>query len=128
MSGATGQTSYLISIDDLTSSHAQALQKETADRNALLPFTNPTSDYLSPYLHKWASAGFPDYYIIFSANITPPTKCSDGVSRDFLGYIAFLLGTDINTEVKKFNSLLNGITAVYGFHDTVFNISVCKSK
>jgi len=126
--GVTGPVSFLVSIDDLTTEQQLAIQKETMDRNALLPFTNPTSDFLTPLLKKWSSIGFPDYYTIFSVTVTPPQTCSDGITRDFVGYLAFLIGNDLITQITKFDSLLKGITAGYGITGSNLNIIVSKTK
>lgn len=118
---------HIASIEELMTSHAVLVAKETADRELLIPLTAPTPEAYRPQLFAWAAAGFPGIYIVQSFNLTPPSICSDGVTRDVVNYAWYLLGAEIGSIITNIQSLLTGITVSYSFEGAVLRIHVSKA-
>ena len=118
---------HIATLDELMSSHAVVVAQETADRATLNPLLNPTREAYRPQLFAWAAAGFPGIYVVQSFPFTPPSVCSDGVTRDVPGYAWYLLGVDIGTVLATIQSMLTGIVVSYSFQGNVLRIHVSKA-
>ena len=116
----------IATMEELMSSHAVLVAKETADRAALTPLTAPTAEAYRPQLFAWAAAGFPPIYVVQSFSLTPPSMCSDGVTRDAVNYAWYLLGVEIGGILANIQSMLTGITVSYSFDGNVLRIHVSK--
>jgi hypothetical protein len=114
-------------MEELMASHAVLVAKENADRAALVPLTAPTPEAYRPQLFAWAAAGFPPIYVVQSFSLTPPSMCSDGVTRDAVNYAWYLLGVEIGGILANIQSMLTGITVSYSFEGNVLRIHVSKS-
>ena len=117
----------IATMEELMASHAVLVAKETADRAALTPLTAPTPEAYRPQLFAWAAAGFPAIYVVQSFSLTPPSMCSDGVTRDAVNYAWYLLGVEIGGILANIQSMLTGITVSYSFDGNVLRIHVSKS-
>ena len=117
----------ITTLEELMASHAAILAKETVDRATLDPLLNPTRDAYRPQLFAWAAAGFPGIYVIQSFPFTPPSICSDGVTRDVTAYTWYLLKTDIEVVLANIQSLLPGIVVSYSFAGNALQIHVSKA-
>jgi hypothetical protein len=118
---------HIATLDELMASHAVVVAQEAADRVSLGPLLNPTREAYRPQLFAWASAGFPGIYVVQSFPFTPPSVCSDGVTRDVTGYAWYLLGIDIGTVLATIQSMLTGIVVSYSFQGNVLRIHVSKA-
>ena len=112
-------------LDELMASHAVIAAKEAVDRNALVSFFNPDREQFRIQLFQWASAGFPDLYIIKEISLTPPNTCSDGVSRDFYSYVRYLI--EITNSEVKLQSLVPGISISYSYQSSSIRMHIMKS-
>ena len=117
----------IATMDELMASHAVIVAQENADRATLAPLLNPTREAYRPQLFAWASAGFPGIYVVQSFPFTPPSVCSDGVTRDVTGYAWYLLGIEIESVLATIQSMLTGIVVSYSFQGNVLRIHVSKA-
>jgi hypothetical protein len=117
----------IATMEELMASHAVIVAQEAAERATLAPLLNPTREGYRPQMFAWASAGFPAIYVVQSFTFTPPSVCSDGVTRDVVAYAWYLLGTDISQVITKIQSLLTGIVVSYSFAGNVLRIHVSKA-
>ena len=118
---------HIATIEELLSSHAALVAQETADRAALTPLTAPTAEAYRPQLFAWAAAGFPPIYVVQSFSLTPPSMCSDGVTRDAVNYAWYLLGAEIGDVLANIQSLLTGIVVSYSFAGNALKIHVTRT-
>ena len=116
----------IATFEELMSSHAVIVAQEAADRAVLAPLLNPTREAYRPQLFAWASAGFPAIYVVQSFTLTPPSVCSDGVTRDAVNYAWYLLGIEIGEILTKIQSMMTGITVSYSFEGNVLRVHVSK--
>jgi hypothetical protein len=114
-------------MEELMASHAVIVTQEAAERATLAPLLNPTREGYRPQMFAWAAAGFPAIYVVQSFTFTPPSVCSDGVTRDVVAYAWYLLGTDISQVITKIQSLLTGIVVSYSFEGNVLRIHVSRA-
>jgi len=121
------QAPVIATMDELMASHAVIVAQEAADRATLSPLLNPTREAYRPQLFAWASAGFPGIYVVQSFPFTPPSVCSDGVTRDVTGYAWYLLGIEIESVLATIQSMLTGIVVSYSFQGNVLRIHVSKA-
>lgn len=127
---ATGpvEPPQIASLEELMQSHAVVLAKETTDRQSLSGLINPLRDQYRPQLFQWAAGGFPPTFVVQMFDITPPNVCSDGVSRDSMAYLQFLLSsTTFDTVLENIRTLMPGITVSFSFSGNMLRIHVSKA-
>jgi hypothetical protein len=117
----------IATMEELMASHAVIVAQEAAERATLAPLLHPTREGYRPQMFAWAAAGFPAIYVVQSFTFTPPSVCSDGVTRDVVAYAWYLLGTDISQVITKIQSLLTGIVVSYSFAGNVLRIHVSRA-
>jgi len=117
----------IATMEELMSSHAVVVTQEESDRTSLSALTNPTSAQYRPQLFTWAAAGFPGIYVIQSFTLTPPSICSDGVTRDIVAYVPYLTGQDIGVMIAGIQALVTGITVSFSFLGNTLRIHVSRS-
>ena len=117
----------IATMDELMASHAVIVAQENADRRQFAPLLNPTREAYRPQLFAWAAAGFPAIYVVQSFALTPPSVCSDGVTRDAVNYAWYLLGIEIGQIITTIQSMMTGITVSYSFEGNVLRIHVSKA-
>jgi hypothetical protein len=118
---------HIATIEELLSSHAALVAQETVDRARLGALTSPTPEAYRPRLFAWAAAGFPPIFVVRTFNIAPPSVCSDGVTRDAVNYVWYLLGTEIGDIIANIQSLMPGISVSYSFDQNRLQIHVTKA-
>ena len=126
---ATGPTEapQIATLEELMQSHAVVLAKENTDRQSLNGLTNPQREQYRPQLFQWASAGFPPTFVVQSFEITPPNVCSDGVTRDSMAYLQFLLSpTTFDEVLEKIRALMSGILVSFSFVGNTLRIHVSR--
>jgi hypothetical protein len=127
---ATGPTEppNIITLEELMQSYDVTLAKEAVDRQSLSGLIHPMRDQYRPQLFQWASAAFPPAFIVQSFDITPPNICSDGVSRDSMAYLQFLLNpTTFDSVLDNIRTLMPGIGISFSFLGNTLRIHVSKS-
>jgi hypothetical protein len=126
---ATGpiEPPQIASLDELMQSYAVVVAKETADKQYLNGLTNPLREQYRPQLFQWAGLGFPPTFIVQSFEITPPNVCSDGVTRDPMAYLQFLLTpTTLDTILDAIRALMPGIGVSFSFLGNTLRIHVSR--
>jgi hypothetical protein len=116
----------VITLADILSATELVHQKETADKALLESIGNVTFESLRTTLIQWASAGFPNAYQLMNISITPPSVCSDGVSRSLADYIVFCSGKTINEHVDVLQQKLPDMTV--SFANMGGSIAIVVSK
>jgi hypothetical protein len=105
-----------------------AIAKESVDRQLLSSLINPLRDQYRPQLFQWAGLGFPAVFIIQTFEINPPNICSDGVSRDMIAYLKFLLSpSTLDIALDTIRSLMPGIVVTFSFSGNTLQIHVTKN-
>ena len=117
----------IATMEELMSSHAVVVTQEESDRTSLSALTNPTSAQYRPQLFTWAAAGFPGIYVVQSFTLTPPSICSDGVTRDIVAYVPYLTGQDIGVMIAGIQALMTGITVSFSFQGNTLRIHVSRA-
>ena len=117
----------IATMEELMSSHAVVVAQEVTDRASLSALTNPTPADYRPQLFTWAAAGFPGIYVVQSFTLTPPSICSDGVTRDIVAYVPYLTGQDIGVMIAGIQALVTGITVSFSFLGNTLRIHVSRS-
>lgn len=114
---ATGpvEPPHIATLDELMASREAVILHEANDRATLAPLLSPNREQYRPQLFQWAAAGFPDGYIVQTMALSPPSLCSDGVTRDLPAYTWYLLGTEIADLLAAINSMLTGISVSFSF-------------
>jgi hypothetical protein len=124
----TVEDPQIVTLEELMQSHAVVLAKQEADKQALTGLTNPLREQYRPQLFQWAGIGFPSTFIVQSFEITPPNVCSDGVTRDPMAYLQFLLSpTTFDEVLDKIRILMPGILVSFSFAGSTLRIHVSKN-
>ena len=126
---ATGPTEppSIATLDELMSSHMVVVAKEAADKQSLSGLVNPIREQYRPQLFQWAGLGFPAIFIVQAFEVTPPTYCSDGVSRDAMGYLNYLLApSSLDSVLETIRSLMPGILVTFSFLGNTLMIHVSR--
>jgi hypothetical protein len=128
-SAATGpvEPPHIATLEELMASHAAIVTKEAADTQLLKPLVSPTREDFRSALFQWASAGFPDLYIIQSFSITPPAICADGVTREIGKYIEYCIGIDLGQVIYGLKALMVGIQPSWSVSGNTLQIHVTKA-
>ena len=118
----------IATLDELMQSHSVVVAKEAADKQSLSGLMNPTREKYRPQLFQWAGLGFPAIFIIQTFELTPPTYCSDGVSRHSLEYLNYLLApSSLDSLLDTIRSLMPGILVTFSFLGNTLRIHVSKA-
>ena len=118
----------IATLDELMQSHSVVVAKEASDKQSLSGLMNPTREKYRPQLFQWAGLGFPAIFIIQTFELTPPTYCSDGVSRHSLEYLNYLLApSSLDSLLDTIRSLMPGILVTFSFLGNTLRIHVSKA-
>ena len=118
----------IATLEELMSSHAVVVAKEAADRQLLSGLVTPMRDQYRSQLFQWAGLGFPAIFIIQTFELTPPTYCSDGVSRDPVEYLNYLMiPNTLDSVLDTIRSLMPGILVSFSFLGNTLRIHVSKA-
>ena len=126
---ATGPTEapQIVTLEELMQSYAVVVAKQDADKQSLTGLVNPQREQYRPQLFQWAGLGFPSAFVVQSFEITPPNVCSDGVTRDTMAYLQFLLSPITFDEVlEKIRALTPGIGVSFSFSGNSLRIHVSR--
>ena len=118
----------IATLDELMQSHMVVLAKEAADRASLAGLLNPIREQYRPQLFQWAGLGFPPIFVVQVFDVTPPTYCSDGVMRDAMNYLNYLLiPSSLDSALDTIRSLMPGISVSFSFLGNTLRIHVSKA-
>jgi hypothetical protein len=129
-SAATGPTEppNIITLEELLQSYDVTLAKESIDRQSLNGLVNPQREHYRPQLFQWAAGAFQPAFIVQSFEITPPNICSDGVTRDTMAYLQFLLSpTNLDGVLDAIRALMPGINVTFSFLGNTLRIHVSRA-
>ena len=115
-----------ITMNDILSSVELIEQKETNDKATLESIGNITFDTLKAKLIQWAKQGFPSAYEIYQVSVTPPSVCSDGVTRDLADYITFCSGKSILEHVNVLQAKVTDMVISFANMGTYIAIVISK--
>ena len=116
----------VISMNDILSSVELVMQKEKEDKATLESIGTIGFNDLKNKLLTWGTLGFPNVYEIYRIVITPPTVCSDGVSRSLGDYIEFCSGKPIQDHVAVLQQRVQDMTISFTNMGTYIGIVVTK--
>ncbi len=121
------ETIETLSLDDLMSERDVVITKEQVDKSALESIACHNLASVKPKLVEWAMKGFPNAYPIFTVDIQPPTKCSDGEIRSLSDYIQFCSGKTIQEHVVLLQEKLVGMKVEFANVNGQIAIVVSKA-
>jgi hypothetical protein len=129
LSGQTGavEAPMVVDISELLVSIGAIQVQEASDRTKLSVLLHETRDTLRPQMFEWASAGFTPIYIVQKFELNPPSICSDGIQRNTLSYIEYLLGKDMGQIIAAIQALCLGVTISYSILVNTLNIHVSRA-
>jgi len=127
-SAATGpvEVPNIATMEELMASYSAIVAKETADTQALSSLVTPTRDGFRPQLFQWASAGFPDLYIVQSISVTPPDICADGVTREIGKYVEYCIGKNLGEVIEGLKALMTGMQPSWSVSGNTLRIHVTR--
>jgi len=128
MPDATGPAVPLVTtIDELMASHGAIVAQETKDKAIVAVLLRESRATLRDPLFRWASAGFPPNYILQQFTVTPPSICSDGITRTVVEYFQYCLGVTLGNLLPTLQALVEGMTLSYSFSGNTLRIHVTKN-
>jgi hypothetical protein len=129
LSGQTGavEAPMVVDISELLVSIGAIQVQEASDRTKLSVLLHETRDTLRPQMFEWAAAGFTPIYIVQKFELNPPSICSDGIQRNTLSYIEYLLGKDMGQIIAAIQALCLGVTISYSVSGNTLNIHVSRA-
>jgi hypothetical protein len=117
----------IATLDELMSSHAVVVAKEAVDRQTLSGLVTPMRDQYRSQLFQWAGLGFPAIFVIQTFELTPPTYCSDGISRNSVEYLNYLIiPNTLDSVLDTIRSLMPGISVSFSFLGNTLMIHVSR--
>jgi hypothetical protein len=122
----TANSQYIITLDELITSQEVLKQKENEDKLIIDQLDNPNPIELKAKLYQWAIQKFPDSFPVFSVTISPPSVCSDGITRELYDYIEYCSGTNIRDRLLSLQSKLQGIQVLNSYSGNTITIHVSK--
>jgi hypothetical protein len=125
-STGTAEPPHIVTLEELMSSHSATIAKQAADTLTLQPLVAPTRDEFRPKLFQWASAGFPDLYIVQTFTITPPAICADGVTREIGKYVEYCINIDLGVALAALKELMPGIRLSWSITENTLRIHVTR--
>lgn len=116
-----------ISIDELLQSSEVLVKKENDDKALLESIGKMSKAVLKEKLLSWALLNFPNAYELMPITIQPPSKCSDGVTRNLTDYIQFCSGKTIQEHVAVLQEKVTGMTISFANMGSHIAVVVTKT-
>ena len=118
----------IATLDELMQSHAVVVAKEAVDRQSLAVLVAPTREQYRSQLFQWAGLGFPAIFVVQVFDVSPPTYCSDGISRNSVEYVNYLIiPNTLDSVLETIRSLMPGISVSFSFLGNTLRIHVSKA-
>ena len=115
-----------ISLLDITTAIDVVRVTEQEDKARLEAIGALTIDSLKASLIQWALLGYPNAHVIHSVPISPPSICSDGVSRTLGDYVLFCSGKMIHEHVQVLQARMIDITVSFANFGSSLGIVVSR--
>jgi hypothetical protein len=117
----------IATLEEIMQSHAVVVAKENLDRQTLSGLVTPMRDQYRSQLFQWGGLGFPAIFVIQTFELTPPTYCSDGVNRNSVEYVNYLLiPNTLDSVLETIRSLMPGILVSFSFLGNTLRIHVSR--
>ena len=116
-----------LTLADILAAQEVLVQREAADKAKLEAIGQISLETLRAKLIAWAVADFPNTYSVHDVTITPPSSCSDGVTRSLADYIVFCSGKSLSDHIAPLQAMLPDITVAYTSSPPVISIVVIKA-
>jgi hypothetical protein len=116
----------VLRLDDLLSHSTILLQKEAADAASLAAIGNPDMNAMRDRLVAWAVTGFAGSVRVAEVEVSPPPKCSDGVTRDLADYIQFVSGKNIYEHLSVLAQKLPDFRVAFVYMGSSIHFMVSK--
>jgi hypothetical protein len=116
-----------ITLNDIMASIEVVTQKEQSDKVILDSVGYIPYDTLKSKLVVWATSGFPNVYEIYKLEITTPSVCSDGISRNLSDYIQFCSGKSMQEHVAVLQQRVQDITITFANMGSYIAVVVSKA-
>ena len=115
-----------VTMADILAAQEVLVQTEAMDCAILNSIGQMSADALRSILIRWATAGFPNAYPIQDITVTPPPRCSDGVTRSLAEYITFCSGKTIQEHIAVLQDMLPDIAVAFSYTGTSIQIVVSR--
>jgi hypothetical protein len=115
-----------ISLLDITTAIDVVRVTELEDKARLEAIGTLSFESLKASLIQWALAGYPNAQVIHSVFISPPSVCSDGVSRTLGDYVLFCSGKMIHEHVQVLQDRVTDITVSFANFGSAIGIIVSR--
>lgn len=112
-----------ILLSDILGQLSVLQQQEANDRALFVP---PNVNDIRNRLIPWVAGGMQGACDLARIWLTPPNVCSDGVSRNFFDYIAFVSGKTVAEHLKAYQDLLPEFEVGYRCSRTELVICVVR--
>ena len=99
----------VLTLSDLLNEQSIIQSKEETDRGLLETIGTTPVVNLRPKFVEWVLKGCPSAFPILSLDIQPPSRCSDGETRNLPDYITFCSGKTIEEHVAALQAKLPDI-------------------
>ena len=116
-----------ISFADIVTATEVVRAQEQSDKVLIDSIGALTFESLRTTLIQWGVAGFPNAYPILSFTLTPPSPCSDGVTRSLTDYISFCSGKSIQEHVGLLQARVQDMSVSYANVNGAVTIVISKS-
>jgi len=115
-----------ITVADILASQEVLVQTEATHKALVDGIGQMDITNLRNKLILWGTLGFPNVYVIHEVPISPPPRCSDGVSRDLASYITFCSGKTIQEHIALLQGLVDDMTVSFTYTGSSIQIVVSK--
>lgn len=122
LSGGTPPPPRIL-LSDILGQLSVLQQQEANDRAMFVP---PNVNDIRNRLIPWVAGGMQGSCDLARVWMTPPNICSDGVSRNFFDYIAFVSGKTVAEHLKAYQDLLPEFEVGYRCSRTELVICVVR--
>jgi hypothetical protein len=103
----------VIRLSDIVTEQVTIAQQEETDRQKVTILVNPSLADIRASLIAWATRKFQLPCDLYVLELTPPSACSDGVSRNVFDYIQFLSGKTLQEHMDNLQSILPDLYVTY---------------
>lgn len=115
-----------ILLSDLLGDLSVLQQQESSDRAAVSALGTPNLGDIRTRMTAWVAGGMQGSCDLARVWMTPPNVCSDGVSRNFFDYIAFVSGKTVAEHLKAYQDILPEFEVGYRCSRTELVICVVR--
>ena len=115
-----------ITVADILASQEVLVQTEATHKALVDGISQMDITSLRNKLIVWGTLGFPNVYVIHDVALSPPPRCSDGVSRDLANYITFCSGKTLQEHIALLQELVADIDVSFSYTGTSIQIVVSK--